>query len=106
MDVDDVPIIMGDFNASLGKSTSDEDLVCGSYGSDYQNESGKRLKSFAGMHSFVDLVSWEEQELPATHYDIKTRAGREQGIQVARRTIAKYRESLNIPPSNERKSLI
>ena len=30
----------------------------------------------------------------------------EQGINVARRTIAKYRESLNIPPSNQRKSLL
>jgi RNA polymerase sigma-54 factor len=30
----------------------------------------------------------------------------EQGIQVARRTIAKYRESLVIPPSNERKRLV
>lgn len=30
----------------------------------------------------------------------------EQGIQVARRTVAKYRESLSIPPSNQRKSLI
>ena len=30
----------------------------------------------------------------------------EQGITVARRTIAKYRESLGIPPSNERKRLI
>lgn len=30
----------------------------------------------------------------------------EQGIQVARRTIAKYRDSLMIPPSNERKRLI
>lgn len=30
----------------------------------------------------------------------------EQGIEVARRTIAKYRESLNIPPSNERKRLV
>jgi len=29
----------------------------------------------------------------------------EQGINVARRTIAKYRESLSIPPSNERKRL-
>ncbi|MFZ5560586.1 MAG: RNA polymerase factor sigma-54 [Pseudomonadota bacterium] len=29
-----------------------------------------------------------------------------QGIEVARRTIAKYRESLNIPPSNERKRLV
>ncbi|MFT4677683.1 MAG: RNA polymerase sigma-54 factor, partial [Candidatus Azotimanducaceae bacterium] len=30
----------------------------------------------------------------------------EQDIKVARRTIAKYRESLTIPPSNERKQLI
>lgn len=30
----------------------------------------------------------------------------EQGIQVARRTIAKYRDSLGIPPSNERKRLV
>ncbi|WOJ98338.1 RNA polymerase factor sigma-54 [Congregibacter brevis] len=29
-----------------------------------------------------------------------------QGIQVARRTIAKYRDSLSIPPSNERKRLV
>ena len=30
----------------------------------------------------------------------------EQGINVARRTIAKYREALFIPPSNQRKSLL
>ena len=30
----------------------------------------------------------------------------EQGIKVARRTIAKYRESLGIPPSNQRKQLL
>jgi RNA polymerase sigma-54 factor len=30
----------------------------------------------------------------------------EQGIKVARRTIAKYREALSIPPSNERKQLM
>lgn len=31
---------------------------------------------------------------------------KDQGINVARRTIAKYRESMNIPPSNERKRLV
>ena len=31
---------------------------------------------------------------------------KEQGIKVARRTIAKYREMMTIPPSNERKRLI
>jgi RNA polymerase sigma-54 factor len=30
----------------------------------------------------------------------------QQGINVARRTVAKYRESMNIPPSNQRKSLV
>lgn len=30
----------------------------------------------------------------------------DQGIKVARRTIAKYREALSIPPSNQRKSLL
>jgi RNA polymerase sigma-54 factor len=30
----------------------------------------------------------------------------EQGIMVARRTIAKYRESLSIPPSSQRKRLL
>lgn len=31
---------------------------------------------------------------------------KDQGINVARRTIAKYREAMGIPPSNERKSLV
>ena len=30
----------------------------------------------------------------------------EQGINIARRTIAKYRESLSIPPSSQRKPLV
>ena len=30
----------------------------------------------------------------------------EQGIKVARRTVAKYREAMGIPPSNERKRLV
>ncbi|MGH8488699.1 MAG: RNA polymerase factor sigma-54, partial [Gammaproteobacteria bacterium] len=30
----------------------------------------------------------------------------EQGINVARRTVAKYREAMAIPPSNERKRLV
>jgi RNA polymerase sigma-54 factor len=29
----------------------------------------------------------------------------DQGINVARRTVAKYREAMSIPPSNERKRL-
>ena len=41
-----------------------------------------------------------------THSTKITKLLEEQGINVARRTIAKYRESLSIPPSNERKRLV
>jgi hypothetical protein len=73
----DILIIMGDFNASMGVSTGEYDLVCGEEGNPHQNECGRRLKSFAGMQDLVDLVSWEKQYLPATYYDIRTRAGRQ-----------------------------
>jgi len=73
----DILIIMGDFNASMGVSTGEYDLVCGEEGNPHQNECGRRLKSYAGMQDLVDLVSWEKQYLPATYYDIRTRAGRQ-----------------------------
>lgn len=50
------------------------------------------------------MVAAENARKPLSDSSIaKTLA--EQGINVARRTIAKYRESMNIPPSNERKRL-
>lgn len=51
------------------------------------------------------LVSQEDPRKPLSDNKI-TDLLLEQGIEVARRTIAKYRESLNIPPSNERKRLV
>ncbi|HUV22206.1 MAG TPA: RNA polymerase factor sigma-54 [Gammaproteobacteria bacterium] len=50
------------------------------------------------------LVAAEKQEKPLSDNRI-TKLLDEQGIKVARRTVAKYREALNIPPSNERKRL-
>jgi RNA polymerase sigma-54 factor len=50
------------------------------------------------------LVATEKQEKPLSDNRI-TKLLDEQGIKVARRTVAKYREALNIPPSNERKRL-
>ena len=50
------------------------------------------------------LVAAENQEKPLSDNRITKILG-EQGINVARRTVAKYREALNIPPSNERKRL-
>jgi len=50
------------------------------------------------------LVAAENQEKPLSDSKITELLG-DQGINVARRTVAKYREALNIPPSNERKRL-
>lgn len=51
------------------------------------------------------LVAAENTRKPLSDSKITTLL-EEQGINVARRTIAKYRESLSIPPSNERKKLL
>ncbi|NND69343.1 MAG: RNA polymerase factor sigma-54, partial [Halioglobus sp.] len=51
------------------------------------------------------LVAAENPRKPLSDNKI-TRLLEEQGIRVARRTIAKYRDTLFIPPSNERKRLV
>ena len=50
------------------------------------------------------LVGAEKPEKPLSDNKIAILLGN-QGINVARRTVAKYREALNISPSNERKRL-
>ena len=50
------------------------------------------------------FVRAEKPEKPLSDNKIAILLG-DQGINVARRTVAKYREALNIPPSNERKRL-
>ncbi|WP_067582729.1 RNA polymerase factor sigma-54 [Endozoicomonas ascidiicola] len=51
------------------------------------------------------LIAEENPRKPLSDNKIAAILG-EQGIKVARRTIAKYRESMNFPPSNERKQLV
>ena len=51
------------------------------------------------------LVSEESHQKPLSDSKI-AKILSSQGIQVARRTVAKYREAIGIPPSNERKRLI
>jgi RNA polymerase sigma-54 factor len=50
------------------------------------------------------LISAELPGKPLSDNKIATILS-EQGIKVARRTVAKYRESMSIPPSNERKRI-
>ncbi|HSG61153.1 MAG TPA: RNA polymerase factor sigma-54 [Pseudomonadales bacterium] len=66
--------------------------------------SGGECSSTAIRAIIKKLVAAENPRKPLSDSKI-TQLLQEQGIEVARRTIAKYRESLNIPPSNERKRL-
>ncbi len=74
------------------------------FSSHVSTESGGECSSTAIRAIIKKLVSSESPQKPLSDSKI-TALLAEQGIKVARRTIAKYRESLGIPPSNERKTL-
>jgi RNA polymerase sigma-54 factor len=63
---------------------------------------GTELSSTAIRAKIRKLVAQEEQDKPFSDSRIAEILSQE-GVQVARRTVAKYREALGIPPSSERK---
>lgn len=65
---------------------------------------GGECSSTAVRSMIKKLIGEESASKPLSDSTIVTLLEK-QGIQVARRTVAKYRESLNIPPSSERKRL-
>jgi RNA polymerase sigma-54 factor len=74
------------------------------FGSHVATEAGGAASSTAIRALIKQLVAAEDAKAPLSDARISQILG-EQGIVVARRTIAKYRESLQIPPVNQRKSL-
>lgn len=74
------------------------------FSSHVSTASGGEFSSTAIRALIRKMVAAENPRKPLSDSKI-AQALEEQGINVARRTIAKYRESLNIPPSNERKRL-
>lgn len=75
------------------------------FSSHVSTDSGGECSSTAIRAIIKKLVAAENPKKPLSDSKIATLLA-EQGIKVARRTIAKYRESLNIPASNERKRLV
>lgn len=75
------------------------------FSSHVATESGGECSSTAIRALIKKLVAAEKPSKPLSDSKIASLLA-DQGIKVARRTIAKYRESLSIPPSNQRKSLI
>ncbi len=75
------------------------------FSSHVATDSGGECSSTAIRALIKKLVAAEKPNKPLSDSKIAQLLA-DQGIKVARRTIAKYRESLSIPPSNQRKSLI
>ncbi len=75
------------------------------FSSHVSTESGGECSSTAIRAIIKKLIAAENPQKPLSDNKI-TELLKEQQINVARRTIAKYREALSIPPSNERKRLI
>ncbi len=74
------------------------------FGSHVATDTGGAASSTAIRALIRQLVDAEDSKKPLSDARIAEVLG-QQGIVVARRTIAKYRESLNIPPVSLRKSL-
>lgn len=75
------------------------------FSSHVSTDSGGEASSTAIRALVKKLVAAENPVKPLSDSKL-TDILAEQGIQVARRTVAKYRESLSIPPSNQRKQLV
>jgi RNA polymerase sigma-54 factor len=74
------------------------------FGSHVATDTGGAASATAIRALIKQLIGAEDPKTPLTDSRIAEVLG-EQGILVARRTIAKYRESLQIPPVNLRRSL-
>lgn len=75
------------------------------FSSQLGTDSGESTSSTAIRAIIRKLIADEDVRKPLSDSNIVKVLG-QQGIKVARRTVAKYREGMAIPPSNERKRLI
>ena len=74
------------------------------FGSHVETEAGGECSATAIKALIRKLVQGEDKKKPYSDSAIGEELAR-QGIVIARRTVAKYREALMIPPVNQRKSL-
>ena len=69
----------------------------------YETDGGEQLSSHSIKHKIQSLISEEDPAKPISDQAIMDQL-KAQGLNVARRTVAKYREELGIPSSHLRKS--
>lgn len=75
------------------------------FSSHVNTEEGGECSSTAIRAMIKKLITEENVKKPLSDNKIAAMLS-DKGIQIARRTVAKYREALLIPPSNERKQLV
>lgn len=75
------------------------------FSSHVSTASGGECSSTAIRALIKKLIAAEETKKPLSDNKIASLL-EQQGINIARRTVAKYREAMSIPPSNERKRLM
>ena len=75
------------------------------FSSHVSTASGGECSATAIRAMLKKLIASEEANKPLSDNKLAILLGK-QGINVARRTVAKYREAMHIPPSNERKRLV
>ena len=74
------------------------------FGSGLETDSGNSASSTAVRALIKQFVASEDPKKPLSDNQISEML-KEQGIECARRTVAKYREALRIAPTNLRKAL-
>jgi RNA polymerase sigma-54 factor len=74
------------------------------FGSALATETGGNASSTAVRALIRQMVAAEDPKAPLSDSTLSQML-EEQGIQVARRTVAKYREALKIAPANVRKAM-
>lgn len=74
------------------------------FSSHVSTEGGGECSAIAIKAYLREIIEGEDGSKPLSDDNI-SRKLKERGINVARRTIAKYRESMSIPPSNERRRI-
>jgi RNA polymerase sigma-54 factor len=70
--------------------------------SGYQTATGESLSNISVKEAILDLVKHENGNAPLSDHEMVEILG-ERGIPIARRTVAKYRDELNILPSHMRR---
>ena len=72
------------------------------WGGRFEADTDKSVEDFTTSLSFDRRLYRQDIAGSIAH----ARMLAKQGINVARRTVAKYREAMSIPPSNERKRIV